>query len=178
MADSISFTVYGTPAPQGSMKAFVIGGRARVTTDNRKLKPYRQEVAGAALTERAKANFVMAGKHIPVEVCFRFFFERPPSIPKKRLLHVVKPDLDKLLRSTTDALTGILFADDSQIVCYGNSRKDYGSPARVEITVRWAQAINEAPTPTLFKEPDNGRTMVLRQDSAQDDHSISDESSW
>lgn len=133
----LSFIVYGIPAPQGSMKAFVMGGKARITSDNKKLKPYRQEVAETALIERAHAGFheVFASKHVPVEVFYHFFFERPPSIPKKRVMHVVKPDLDKLLRSTTDALTGILYADDAQIVSYGKSRKDYGSPARVEIKV-------------------------------------------
>jgi len=175
--NKIAFTVYGTPEPQGSMKAFVIAGRARVTSSNKNLKPYRQQVSGAAIVESEKQGFVMAGKHVAVEVEYHFYFERPPSIPKKRTLHVVRPDLDKLLRSTTDALTGILYADDSQIVSYGNSRKDYGSPARVEITVTLAQEVHTQP-PTLFKEIDNGRTLVQRQNPPQDDNKVSDECGW
>lgn len=138
MADFISFKVYANPVPQGSMKAFIIGGHARLTADNKKLKPYRQEVAGAALHEAQFQGF-FAGKHVPVIVSYEFYMERPPSIPKKRKLLVVKPDLDKLIRSTTDALTGILYADDSQIVGYERTGKHYGSPARVEITIRIAQ---------------------------------------
>lgn len=148
MTDSISFTVYGTPAPQGSTKAFVVAGRAHITADNKKTKPYRQEVAGAALVERGKAGVhaIFAAKHVPVVVTYRFYFERPPSIPKRRLLHVVKPDIDKLVRSTTDALTGTLYADDAQIVSC-EAHKYYGSPARVEITVKLAQD-TYAPQPT------------------------------
>jgi Holliday junction resolvase RusA-like endonuclease len=145
----IKFVVYGTPAPQGSMKAFVIRGQARLTSDNKKLKPYRQEVAGAALIARAEAGFndVFAGKHVPVHATFRFFFERSPSIPKKRLCHVVKPDIDKLCRSTFDSLTGILFSDDAQ-VCGLSAAKFYGSPARVEIIIR-IETVEQA-TPELF----------------------------
>lgn len=135
----ISFTVYATPQPQGSAKAFVIAGRARVTSDNRKLKPYRQEVAGAALAALSGLGIALpfAGKHVPVQVGMRFFLAKPPSIPKKRWAPVVKPDLDKLQRATTDALTGILYADDSQIVGYVPApQKFYGSPERVEICVR------------------------------------------
>ncbi len=141
MTTFISFKVYVNPVPQGSMKAFFIGGHARVTSDNKKLKPYRQEVAGAAMVEGRNAGF-FAGKHVPVIVSYSFYVERPPSIPKKRTRLVVKPDLDKLIRSTTDALTGILYADDAQIVGYERTGKFYGSPARVEITVRIAQEQN------------------------------------
>lgn len=144
MTDSISFKVYVNPVPQGSMKAFVIGGRARVTSANKNLKPYRQEVAGAATTEAEHQGF-FAPKHVPVIVTYRFYIERPPSIPKKRTRLVVKPDLDKLIRSTTDALTGILYADDAQIIGYDRTAKHYGSPARVEITVRIAQELTAPP---------------------------------
>jgi crossover junction endodeoxyribonuclease RusA len=47
---------------------------------------------------------------------------------------VVKPDLDKVIRATCDALTGILYADDAQIVDT-SARKHYGSPERVEISM-------------------------------------------
>jgi Holliday junction resolvase RusA-like endonuclease len=152
VADSISFVVYGTPCPQGSMKAFIVRGRAQVTSDNKKLKPYRQEVAGAAQVEAQKSGF-FAAKHVPVLASYVFYFERPPSIPRKRTRHVVTPDLDKLVRSTTDALTGILYKDDAQIVGYRNTGKFYGSPARVEITVRIAQDLSVSPTASKEARP-------------------------
>ena len=146
MTNTISFIVYGRPEPQGSSRAFVIAGRAHITSANKKLKPYRQEVAGAAIVARDAAGVcgVFAPKHVPVFAEFRFYFERPPSIPKRRVQHVVKPDIDKLVRASLDAITGILLCDDAQVVEL-IAKKFYGSPARVEITVRIAQD-NELPT--------------------------------
>jgi Holliday junction resolvase RusA-like endonuclease len=44
----------------------------------------------------------------------------------------VKPDVLKLARAVEDALTGILYRDDAQIVTEV-LRKRYGDPPRVEI---------------------------------------------
>ena len=142
MAERISFTVLGKPQPQGSMKGFVIQGkdgkkpRAILTSDNSKMKPYRQQVGWSALDARARAGYagLFADKHVAVGVEFKFYFEKPPSISKKRTNYVVKPDVDKLCRSTFDALTGILFSDDSQVIQLIAS-KHYGLPERAEITV-------------------------------------------
>ncbi len=74
-------------------------------------------------------------KHAPCEMSAKFYFNRPPSIPKKRTAHVVKPDADKLVRAVTDSMTGIVFADDAQVVRV-IAEKHYGSPERTEITVK------------------------------------------
>jgi Holliday junction resolvase RusA-like endonuclease len=47
----------------------------------------------------------------------------------------VKPDLSKLVRATEDSFTGLLYADDAQIV-ETIARKHYGTPERVEVYVR------------------------------------------
>lgn len=135
-----TLTVYCKPQPQGSSRAFIPKGwnRAVITSDNKGLKTFRQEASKAALVARQAAGFndLIFGKHVPVEASFVFYFQRPPSVPKKRTEHVVKPDLSKLVRAAEDSLTGIVFHDDSQIVSYGNTRKEYGLPERAEITVR------------------------------------------
>lgn len=142
MIESISFTVLGRPQPQGSMKGFVLPGkggakpRAILTSDNTKMKPYRQQVGWAALDARAKAGHagLFAEKQVAVGVEFKFYFEKPPSISKKRVHISVKPDIDKICRSTIDAMTGVMFADDAQIIQLIAS-KNYGLPERAEITV-------------------------------------------
>lgn len=133
MRDTITFTVLGKPQPQGSMKAFMVAGRPRLTSDNAKMKPWRQEVGQTALSERPSAN-VWAGKHEPVSVRYSFYFAKPKSAKKDRTAPAVKPDIDKLIRSTTDALTGILYADDGQIIEV-TAAKHYGLPERAEIEV-------------------------------------------
>ncbi len=133
----ITVTCYVHPEPQGSAKAFVIAGKARVTSDNRKLKPYRQEVTRTAMAELERQNIARpaAAKHTPVWLKVNFFLAKPASIPKRRQYPVVKPDIDKLLRATLDSLTGVLFEDDAQVIaCLVG--KQYDALERVEITMR------------------------------------------
>lgn len=134
----IDFTVYCKPEPQGSTRAFIPKGWQRpiITSTNKALKPYRQQVARTALEVCQRINNVLPfGKHEPTELTVSFYFSRPPSVPKKRIAHVVKPDLDKLVRAVKDALKGIVYHDDSQVVRI-KAGKDYGSPERTEITVK------------------------------------------
>lgn len=125
---NLAFAVYTTPAPQGSMKAFVIKGRARVTSDNKKTMPYRHAVTQIARRELADRNLnePMAAKHVPVSLLLDFYLAKPASIPKKRVAPAVKPDIDKLCRATLDALTGVLFADDGQVTEI-RARKHYAT---------------------------------------------------
>jgi crossover junction endodeoxyribonuclease RusA len=138
MEREIVFVVYASPAPQGSMKAFVIRGKARLTCDNKKTVPYRHCVTQAARRDLANRNICepMAGKHAPVVLDLEFHLARPESAPKKRRVPSVKPDIDKLCRATLDALTGVLFVDDGQVVDL-SARKVYAQgPEMVVIRAR------------------------------------------
>jgi crossover junction endodeoxyribonuclease RusA len=129
----LTFTVFGTPAPQGSMKAFIPKG-ARfpvVTADNAKTKPWRQQVAGTALAEMSSQGWECRDSG-GVNIEAFFYFERPKSV--KGPLKTTKPDIDKLIRAILDSLTGIAFKDDSQVT-YVLAGKGFGSPARVEIEI-------------------------------------------
>ena len=142
LSKHIEFTVYATPTPQGSMKGFVLPGkngakaRAILTSDNSKLRPYRQEVTRSAMVAMSERGVPepFADKHVPVSITFDFYIAKPKSVSKKRTEHVVKPDLSKLIRSTEDAMTGVIYSDDAQIIAF-NTRKHYGSPERVVIAV-------------------------------------------
>jgi Holliday junction resolvase RusA-like endonuclease len=136
MTNRISFTVLGTARPEGSTKAFMVGGKPHITHANAKMLPWRQEVGWCALRALAELNAEQpwAGKHVPVRVWYHFYFRKPLSVPKRRLWPVVKPDWDKIARAATDALTGILYHDDAQVV-FGTVIKEYGLPERAEITV-------------------------------------------
>jgi Holliday junction resolvase RusA-like endonuclease len=127
-SNMIEFTVFGHPEPQGSTRAFIPKGWKRpiITTANPKMKPWRQQISGAAFD---LVGDVLEG---PVSLTLQFFLAKPPSAPKKRWAPEVKPDLDKLVRAVEDALTGILYKDDAQIVQV-SATKAYGLPERVEI---------------------------------------------
>ena len=132
----IRFTVYGEAASQGSTRAFTPKGWTRpiITSANKKLKPWRQEVSATALIAVKKARLKMYSRKVPVRVIVDFFFLKPQSARKEELFKVTEPDVDKLSRGILDALQGIVYEHDAQVSqCWGN--KYFGSPARAEIWV-------------------------------------------
>lgn len=133
----LRFTVLGKPQPQGSMKAFVVAGKARLTSDNAKLRSWRQDVGLAALHARPDGG-LFAERHVPVSVHYLFVMAPPAKLPKGRTEPVVKPDASKLIRAAEDAMTGIIYHDDAQITLT-TARKVYGLPARTVVVVRTEQ---------------------------------------
>lgn len=120
----ITFTVTGHPEPQGSMRAFMRKGARYpvVTSDNPSLKQWRHLVAYTAQQHATKGP--LAGG---VYVMLTFSLQRPKSLPKSVREHLKKPDIDKLARAVLDALTGILFVDDSEVVRL-TVTKQYAAP--------------------------------------------------
>jgi len=108
----ITFDVLGRPAPQGSKKSI---GNNRFIEASKFLPAWRTAVCVAA--ERAVAEQNWARVSGPVELEVMFYLDRPSSISSnKRPYPVVPPDVDKLLRGVGDALSGVVYDDDSQIV--------------------------------------------------------------
>jgi crossover junction endodeoxyribonuclease RusA len=140
----VTFIVHCRAEPQGSKRAFVVpgkdGARSRaVVVDANKgpMRSYRSQVTQQATYSLAQASLPqpMAEKHQPVEITIEFMFLRPATCPKKRYWPVVKPDVDKLLRATLDALTGVLFSDDAQVVRVLMD-KVYGPIEQVHVSAR------------------------------------------
>lgn len=140
----IEFTVIGRAEPAGSKKAFVNpkNKRAIVVDANPNAKGWKQEVARVAAehTPQAIIECLFDG---PVVAEFTFYQPRPkghfgtgrnagrlktsaPEFP------TVKPDALKLARAVEDALSGVLYRDDAQIV-REVLEKEYGVPARCEV---------------------------------------------
>lgn len=111
---SVTFEVKGRAQVKGNARAFVVrraGGppRAIVTLDHRRSKGWEQLVAEQAQT----THDYFAG---PVRLEVTFYLPRPQKLRKGTPHHITLPDLDKLVRCIGDALTGVLFDDDKQIV--------------------------------------------------------------
>ena len=108
-----AFFVAGIPAPKGSTKAFYNRnlGRAFVTATN---NDAQKAWASCVAHEAAAAG--LAPTNGPVRLRLDFHLKRPASLPKRVAAHLKKPDLDKLVRCVLDALTGIAYQDDSQVV--------------------------------------------------------------
>jgi crossover junction endodeoxyribonuclease RusA len=116
VSDAIAFGVRGVPQPKGSARAFVVKGHAVVTSDNGNLKDWETAIAWearAVMAARPDARPLTGA--IDVEVVF--FRSRPKSRSRTRFPRpVTKPDVDKLARAALDALTGVVFVDDAQVV--------------------------------------------------------------
>ena len=109
----IRFTVWGDAAPKGSARAFMPKGWSRpiITSATKGLKAWEGKIMAAA---GAQANGVLLTD--PVIVRIAFFLSRPKSKKSGPIPHTTRPDLDKLIRGATDALTGIVWKDDAQAV--------------------------------------------------------------
>jgi Holliday junction resolvase RusA-like endonuclease len=107
----MTFTVYGKTATKGSTRSFVRRGHVVTLADNRNLGAWTQAAKWAA--RQAGASITLKPRAVKVLVTFQFVL---PKSVKARAHHTVKPDLDKLLRAVLDALTGIAYEDDAQVV--------------------------------------------------------------
>jgi crossover junction endodeoxyribonuclease RusA len=110
--------VYGKPAPQGSHKAYVVAGRARIVNDSESTLPWRQAVVDAARAEIDRYDGEWVPLEGPLVTHIAFWLPRPVGAPKTiDIRPIKKPDLDKILRATNDALTAAgVWRDDSQVV--------------------------------------------------------------
>lgn len=109
----------GIPAPKGSARAITVGkgknARAVLVPSSSDANRRAQDAWAGAVGWSGRAQF---GSAPPMDgaVAVRVVFHMPAPKRLARLRPTVKPDLDKLLRSTLDALTGIAWRDDAQIV--------------------------------------------------------------
>lgn len=137
--------VFGRAQPAGSKRVVPIGKENHkrwIAVDaNPKSRTWKTDVTKAA-AEAMHGRQLFRG---PLLATFHFFRSRPQghygtgrnagrireSAPK---YPDVKPDLLKLARGVEDALQGVVYADDSQIV-QEVLLKSWGEPERVEITI-------------------------------------------
>ena len=139
---SFSFSVPGKPQQKGSKQAFARMGKngkpfATLVDSNKEAMNHQNWIKACALAE-VPLDWERDG---PVKVSIYFQFERPKShLLKSGELrkgapehHVSKPDIDKLVRTVLDGLTGVLFNDDSQVRCL-LVWKGYGNESKTDIT--------------------------------------------
>lgn len=102
-----------------------------------KVKQYKQ-----ALAWHVQDQWMASPATGPIKLQLRFFRPVQKSVSKvehaRRLsgVHrpIVKPDLDNYIKSTLDALTGVLWADDNAIIKL-EAEKFYSDQPRVEIVM-------------------------------------------
>lgn len=124
----IEFFVPGIPASAGSKTGFPVKnkktGKIKVimAPASKKQKPWMAKVASIA-----SESYLGKLLYGPIDLRVIFYFHRPKShfgtgknsgkLKSNAPIYVTKkPDLTKLVRAVEDALTGIIWKDDSQVV--------------------------------------------------------------
>lgn len=136
----ICIEVLGKAEPVGSKKGFRVGGHVRITDANPRAAGWMNDVRLAA-SAQYDGPLLMG----PIELEVEFEIARPKSHYGKRGLlpsapahHLKAPDTTKLLRGTEDALKGIIWRDDSQVVRQTASKRYTDGAARTTIKIREA----------------------------------------
>ena len=133
MAKKTSLVVSGDPVPQPRPRVTLRGGKARgYVPGDHPIHAYREKIATAAKQQNIG---VLAG---PVVITCLFVFARKKSHLTKSGLakgapQFPPPDCDNLIKGVLDALNGVAFVDDSQVVKIGVA-KEYAQPGEVGYT--------------------------------------------
>lgn len=134
----LRLTLYGEPVAKARPRVI----RARAD------KPLTYTPARTAQAEEQwKALFLKSGERpfpagTPLTLTLRAYLRRPEYLRKKERLPVTKPDGDNLLKLVCDALEGLAYHRDSQMVVMHVEKHyaTYPDPPRVEIEIAELEA--------------------------------------
>lgn len=136
------FIIPGQPVGKGRPKFSTVCGHVNTYT------PEKTENYEALIKYmyRSQCNGIRFDKKIPLDVRIVAYFRIPSSVSKKRaklmrehlIRPVVKPDFDNVGKVICDALNGIAYYDDAQVVD-AQVRKFYDDNPRVVVTINEAE---------------------------------------
>ena len=137
-SSEIYFVVDGEVRPKDRPRFTKTG---RIFTPKRTVE-YENKVKGAYLREYPSG---MAFPDEAVEMVLNIYVEVPKSYSKKKRDHMIcfeypkkKPDIDNQIKAIADALNGVAYTDDKQIVSLRVLRF-WSESAKAEITLREAK---------------------------------------
>lgn len=120
----IKFRVLGRPGPSGSKSGFIKNGKVVMAPASKYQKPWKDSVRWAFM---GSEFYRMIPFDKGVEVAIEFVCRRPdgqykangqpnPKTYRKYPYKRTLGDVDKLVRATNDALEGLVFKNDKQVV--------------------------------------------------------------
>ena len=125
-AGAVRIIVPGTPVPKARARTVTQGGRTHSYTPER-TREWEEAVQWIAAQHRPPSP--LRG---PLAVAMTFYLPKPKR--GKREYPSVRPDIDNYCKAVMDALNGMVWQDDGQIVQLEASKR-YGEP-RAEIEIR------------------------------------------
>lgn len=134
------FTVPGEPVGKGRPRVTVRGGHAHGYTPA-KTAAYERSVRQAYNLSYCGADALIT----PIELQITAYMPIPESWPKSKkaaalaevIKPIVKPDGSNILKCIEDALNGLAYQDDKQIV-KGTFKKLYGAWPHVDVEI-WSE---------------------------------------
>ena len=139
MMKMTSFTIHGEPQGKARPRAVRQSGIMHIYTPQ-KTKDYEREIA---MAYRTQCTGMFSGA---VEIEIHAYYEIPKSASRKRVLDMVsdrerptkKPDGDNIAKAVCDALNGVAYKDDSQVVDL-TVRKYYSKFPHVQVFISEAK---------------------------------------
>jgi Holliday junction resolvase RusA-like endonuclease len=133
----VRFTVAGAPVPKGRPRASATPAGIRMHTP-KKTATYERKVKGTAIVAMAGSKPFAR----PISLNVAIVVPIPASWSKKRqtlakigvICATKKPDADNVLKAIKDAMNGVVYLDDAQVVAITMS-KQYGVEPRADVEV-------------------------------------------
>jgi Holliday junction resolvase RusA-like endonuclease len=133
----IEITIYGAPVGKARPRIYTRNGRAMAYTP-KPTADYERTIKGAA----REAMGTTTPYNGAVSVSIHAWYAIPSSWSKIRqsmaaigaIAPCVKPDVDNVAKTVLDALNGVVYADDSQVVALDMS-KTYSKSPYIRIVV-------------------------------------------
>ena len=176
--------VLGTPAPKGSSRAFMnrATGHAILAPGGSKVNALKIKAWSTAVREQA-LEACGADRTAPVFICTALLVEivfcmaRPMGhwgkgknagklVPTAPRYPATKPDIDKLVRTTLDAMTGLVFDDDSRISRLV-ATKEWARPGHEGAVITVAERAAEIRELTITMPGDSSRSIVSRETATE-----------
>ena len=143
----IQFTIPGKPTAWQRARQFVHKQTGRIVKANPPEMMEQQRVIQLLCRSAMRTTPPMTG---PLKLELLCVYPIPPSWPKWKqdaalaglLWKTSTPDHDNLIKQVSDALNGIAYVDDAQIVRTVMGKR-YGRPARTEVRIAQLDALSD-----------------------------------
>lgn len=126
--NSVCFVIPGVPVAKGRPRFRVFRGFVQSYT------PKKTHLAEKNVKEAFQKAYPLFKPQLdmftgPLRIDVRFYMPVPVSISKKKKnelydhFHIIKPDIDNLLKTVCDGLNGVVWEDDKQIAKISCSKR-------------------------------------------------------
>ena len=134
----IHFTVKGAPVAKARPR---MNRSTGIVYTPKKTQDAERVIKAAFLAKVEEHNIPTKN---PVEVKITYFYEPPKSYSKAKREALMwtgkttKPDLDNLTKTVLDALNGVAWEDDAQVVKL-SANKTYAQSTYTHVTITWKE---------------------------------------